>query len=307
MFLLFIFILLFSSNIGASANQTSNNKGTTNVETQGQIPPNMQINNTQQPGQQQPPLPQQPYFVINLSQTNSNNNDQANSQTSTNNNVHTNQTSFVNQIKQSILKFLSFAKKEAPKQQEIALSFFQQHRTMVLLGVLACSYGLLFAYINTLSNFLADKEGWHNWKREMSIEEIVMHNQTDLAQTLCVTIQQKYFNPQKPGNSMKAFTRFYKDIEKEMQKIDRYIQVGKFINTCQLSYFFQINKKRIKRAVEKKKRLEIMQKILITYMSTQNTMPAMGMVRSHKFEQVMKIVKNTLFEFEKKEFTEQQS
>lgn len=282
MFLLLILVLLFSNHINASKGAAPASQTQAKTNQQAQTPQDQYI----QPQQQ-------PTIIINNYQNNDATQTQANSNTNwnhqansnANENVHTNTISLTNQIKQSILKFLNFAKKEAPRHQAFALSFFQKHKNLIFIGLCGCSYGLLFFYLLTLSNFLSDKEKWHSWKQETSIEDLALCNANELAHTLCITIQQKYFNPQDPANYMKPFARFYNDILTEMQTIDRYLQIASFINSLQLSSFFPVTKKRIKRAAEKKRKLEFIQKLLITHMATQNSMPIM---RSYTLDKIIK-------------------
>lgn len=267
MFLLFIFFLFFLSH--ASVNTGENVKLQTQVY---EIPEFLPI--------------QKPVLVINNYQNNDQklNNTNTSSSNPTQNNSNDNRASLTNQIKQSVLNFLNFAKKEIPK-KEVALSFFEKHKTMVLLGIVGCVYSVLFLYMYALSNFLADKEGWHNWRRELSFQELAMSDPDELTHALVLAIRQEYFTVQDLTNSKKSFSRFCKDVVIEIEKINRYIQIGGIIEMCQLSYFFPVNKKRLKRAVEKRKKLEFMQKLLITHMMAQNGMP---MTRSYALDTFIK-------------------
>lgn len=234
-----------------------------------------------------PPQQMPIHLTINNYQNNDTKQTQANANTnqSTQANSNSNSTSFTNQIKQSMLKFLNFAKKEVPRHQEMALGFFRQHKQMVLLGLVGCTYGLLFAYLFTLNTFLADNEKWHGWKNEHSLEDLALGNSSELAHTLLITIQQKYFNPRDPANNQKPLVRFYNDILVEMNKIDRYLQIGTVIHNFQLSYFFPVTKKRLKKAQQKRRKLEFMQRLLITHMATQNSFP---ITKSYQFDMFLK-------------------
>jgi len=242
------------------------------TQSQQQLPIHLTINNYQNNDTKQ-------------AQNNANTNANTHTNVNSNSNATATAVSLTNQLKQTILKLLNFAKKEGAHQQQIALSFLQQHKQIVLFCLLGCTYGLLFAYLFTLHTFLSDNEKWHGWKREHSLEDLVMCDTNELAHALLVAIQQKYFNPRDPVNTQKPFVRFYNDILIEVHKIDRYLQIGNIIHRFQLSYFFPVTKKRLKRASEKRKKLGFMQKLLITHMATQNSFP---ITRSYQFDMLIK-------------------
>jgi len=212
--------------------------------------------------------PKDPPQVINI--YNNLNQHGSNQQSQTNSNIHTIQTTIVTHISNTVQQIITTIKTNVPKYRASLISYLQKNKKKVICSCILLSYITLFIYCSFMNTFLSNKTTWHCWKNELSFESFLQENNHDLFEQLLITIQQQYFNQNDPMNHLRPLIVFYNDITQEMNIIKRFLRIGSFLHNFYLISLFPISKKQIKKAKEKIKKLEALQKLFITQMAKHN-------------------------------------
>lgn len=110
------------------------------------------------------------------------------------------------------------------------------NRWRIFWGTAAAAYlagnGLLYYY----GCLLRDESRWFNWKKQLSLDEMLAIQQKELSELLIFEIQQRYLPIADPTNPIAPLICFLRDIDYEIALLERYRLVGRKLDGWHLSW-----------------------------------------------------------------------
>lgn len=131
-------------------------------------------------------------------------------------------------------------------------------------------YLYTFLYIIRTQYFLQHAKNWHNWKKELSLEQILATPTTQLSENLISLILSLYINYQNPADTITPLTKFMESIEMEIKKIKQYIAIGTWLISLKIAIILPINETKILIAQQKLQRVLFIKHIFIEYIASKN-------------------------------------
>ena len=185
----------------------------------------------------------------------------------------TNITSISNQIEvitTTIQTWISEKKDDGIDLLRAFINYTKNHKFFI--GGCVCSglYTYLLFYTLKMKHFLYNKICWHNWRQELSFEELCLLPAADVSQALLHQIQSQYMNHQNPTDNITPLVKFINTIENEIKKLGRYITIGNLLTRLKISMILPINQSSISTAQQKLQRLHFIKHIFTESIASQN-------------------------------------
>lgn len=214
--------------------------------------------------------PKDPPQVINIYNNLNQHGTNQQSQTSSNiNNLHATVSSY---ISNNFNYIITNIKTQGKKYKDSIISYIRKNKKKVAISCALFCYAVLFLYCSLITRFLSNKMKWHAWKKEVLVEDFLQNNEQFFEELLLV-IEQKYFNQYDPLNHVRPLVIFYNDITKEINTLKRFLKITHFLSNFYITTILPVSKKQLKKAKEKIKRLEALQKFFIIHMARHNIKP----------------------------------
>ncbi len=191
-----------------------------------------------------------------------------------NNNNATIITSISNKIEitvTTIQTWISQKKDDSFELLHALINYVSNHKFFLGCCTLSAIYTYLFIYTLKTKYFLHNKTCWHNWKKELSFEQLCTLPAADISYTLLHHVQSRYMNHQNPTDHVTPLAQFMNAIEAEMKKLTQYIFIGKWLTRLKLSIVLPINQSSILVSQQKLQRLHFIKHLFVESIASQNT------------------------------------
>lgn len=146
-------------------------------------------------------------------------------------------------------------------------TLFTAKNCLIALGVLACSYGIIYATLLYHVKNVKKNTGWGSFQEHIPPADLKSLDTLALADGIIEEIKARYplINP---TNLMPSILLFNKDIEHELDELTHFINFYSFIKTYRLTSFFPNQEKLTVKAQTKIQRLHIIRDAITEWINT---------------------------------------
>ena len=149
----------------------------------------------------------------------------------------------------------------------------------LFLYAFALAYGATWLIIKKSTILIEDPDSWSNWRAGVSLENFLSLPQKELGYELAITVQKKYLNFNKPHDTITPVSKFLHDIEKETNRLKRFVKLATYMDKLYLTKIFPFTKAKIEVAREKIGRLAYLKNVFLTWTTERNMEQLVGTTR----------------------------
>ncbi|CDK30712.1 hypothetical protein [Candidatus Babela massiliensis] len=155
----------------------------------------------------------------------------------------------------------------AKKEFGLIIDWIKNNKFKVTMTALTSSYILINAKLIYLNYKLANENCWSKWRLNSTMEELYRVPQAIFAQDLLKDIQNTYTQIGNMTDYVTPLSTFIKDVDTEINNINTYIRMIKFLHKTKVRKFFIYNTKIYDQAPERLNRLLFIKNTFLSWLA----------------------------------------
>lgn len=158
-------------------------------------------------------------------------------------------------------------KQEAQIAQKNFLTYAQENKTNLALGLLGSCYSYIWFQLLYYAYQVLKTDTWSCWQSSVSNEVLKVLPEQELGKQLVMAAQEKYQKAATLADLLTPLVSFLRDIEQETKNLEAFINLHSWLDTLRLSWFFPAQKKLLSVAQEKCDRLYFIKSVFIRWVT----------------------------------------
>ena len=156
-------------------------------------------------------------------------------------------------------------KEESSKYVASSIASIKNQKAKIACSATIACYCALWYQIHTTNAIVNHQQSWSNWKKHLSMEELLTSPQQTISSELVHAIQSLYIDPENPADFIFPLIQFSLNIEKEIEALKKQLKIYSWIQRLYCSKLFFINPSDLQDIEAKLTKLFFLQYIFATW------------------------------------------
>lgn len=152
----------------------------------------------------------------------------------------------------------------AKKKKDEFLSFYKDHKTIVIGSFITFIYVTILLRIKYLELKLSNKQSWFQWKGDIALKDLIEADNNRLVSELLIGIRDRY-KAEEREKFFLAIVEFFNDVERESKLLGEYFKFCSLLKKMKVGRLFFINEELFNNANERMGRLAFLKDRLLTF------------------------------------------
>ena len=175
----------------------------------------------------------------------------------------------VQEIKQVITNYaqscVNFAHLTKDMLLEQSQTFYEQYKKWFIPAGLCVVYVYVLYELTKGNQIIANHNAWAAWNDDMCLVTLAEIPEKKLYGELIVDIQKQYTDPLNPTDWVTPCIIFHEKLLEEQKILERYLRIGRWLESLKLSLIYPVNATRLEQAQEKLERLMFVRDLFFTW------------------------------------------
>lgn len=149
--------------------------------------------------------------------------------------------------------------------------FYENRNVVSLVGTVSL-YCIIELIVLQAHYKFKNQDTWANWKRGVTLQQLLERPQKNLTQDLLTDIQKRYINPQNPTDEISPLVQFINETTQEKKTLSRYQLLLRPITHFKLSRFFPLSQNIAEDVERRKERLAFVIRLFSSWAAEQKVL-----------------------------------